>query len=176
MAAHAFWVIVDGTTPTAFRAKERETLVPTLVQLQRTQPAVVLRWFDRGQLWDSPIAARQALLARRRMKSDRQPGWRPGGSHADPRERYKLTRDQKRARFKKRHGGGEARRREVAEAGSESQKGGKPGSRETWKPESRSFSKGGWKKSNSRRPRQQGRPFRAGARRRPGPGGPKRDR
>ena len=78
-APHAFWVIVDGTTPTSFRAKHREDLVPTLTQLQRTQPAVVLRWFDRGQLWESPIAARDALEARRRMRSDRPPTWRPGG-------------------------------------------------------------------------------------------------
>jgi hypothetical protein len=102
---HAFWVIVDGTTPTSFRAKHRDDLVPTLTQLLRTQPAVVLRWFDRGQLWESPIAAREALEAKRRMRSDRPPTWRPGGSHVDPRERYKLTRDQKRARFKKRSWG-----------------------------------------------------------------------
>jgi hypothetical protein len=104
-APHAFWVIVDGATPTAFRSKHRDDLVPTLKQLQRTQPAVVLRWFDRGRLWDSPLAAKEALRDRRRLRSDRGPGWRPGGSHADPRERYKLTRDQKRARFKKRRFG-----------------------------------------------------------------------
>lgn len=105
MPSHAFWVIVAGTTPTAFRARERETLLPTLKQLQRTQPDVHLRWFDRGKLWDSPIAAREALYAQRKMRSDRKPGWRPGGNHADPRERYKLTRDQKRARFKRKQRG-----------------------------------------------------------------------
>lgn len=120
---HAFWVIVDGTTPTSFRAKHRDDLVPTLTQLRRTQPAVVLRWFDRGQLWESPIAAREALEAKRRMRSDRPPTWRPGGSHVDPRERFKLTRDQKRARFKKRGWG--------KPAGADGQQGsqtGKPGS------------------------------------------------
>jgi hypothetical protein len=154
-APHAFWVIVDGATPTAFRAKHRDDLVPTLKQLQRTQPAVVLRWFDRGRLWDSPIAAREALKAQRRLRSDRGPGWRPGGSHVDPRERYKLTRDQKRARFK--------RRRFGAKPGGVA---GKPDGWEARKP--------GSGKAGARRP------FRPGGRRPPNqtrrPRGSKRDR
>jgi hypothetical protein len=28
--------------------------------------------------------------------------WRPGGSHKDPRARYEISRDEKRARYKKR--------------------------------------------------------------------------
>ena len=99
---HAFWVIVAGNTPTAFRARLADELLPTLHQLQRTHPDVVLRWFDRGKLWDSPEQALEALKAARRAKSDRGKDWRPGGEHADPRARFKLTRDEKRARFKRR--------------------------------------------------------------------------
>jgi hypothetical protein len=99
---HAFWVILAGTTPTAFRAKVRDVLLPTLHQLQRTQPDVSLQWFERGRLWPSPDEARHALAARRQARPVRRPDWRPGGTHADPHARFKLTRDQKRARFKKR--------------------------------------------------------------------------
>lgn len=99
---HAFWVILAGAVPTAFRSPRREDLLPTLHQLQRTQQDVSLRWFDRGQLWESPEAARFALIERRRQTSGRNSDWRPGGAHKDPRARYQLTRDQKRARFKHR--------------------------------------------------------------------------
>ena len=43
------WVIVVGNQPTAFRAREAEDLVPTLKQLQRTQPDVEMRWFERNR-------------------------------------------------------------------------------------------------------------------------------
>ena len=56
---HSFWIIVAGSTPTSFRARRAEDLLPTLRQLQRTQPDTVLRWFERGKLWDSPDAARE---------------------------------------------------------------------------------------------------------------------
>src|SRR5215471_2787789 len=101
---HAFWVILSGAVPTAFRSPRREDLLPTLHQLQRTQTDVTLQWFDRGRLWESPEAARAALLAKRRQFADRKSDWRPGGSHRDPRARYELSRDEKRARFKKRLG------------------------------------------------------------------------
>ena len=95
-------MIVDGTVPTAFRGRRREDLLPTLHQLQRTQPHVAVVWFEAGRTWESPAAAREARELRRRMARERKPSWRPGGAHTDPREKYKLTRDQKRARFKKR--------------------------------------------------------------------------
>ena len=96
------WVIVSGGQPTAFRSRDTESLLPTLRQLQRTQPDSILKWFDRGRLWTSPEEARDALRDRRRAPSPRGRDWRPGGSHADPRAKYKLSRDQKRARFKHR--------------------------------------------------------------------------
>jgi len=100
------WMIFDGATPTSFRARTRDVLVPTLVQLQRTQPAVTLKWFERGRVWESPLEAREAFLAmrarRQQTRRDRGPDWRPGGAHKDPRKRFELSRDQKRARFKSR--------------------------------------------------------------------------
>jgi hypothetical protein len=97
-------VIVSGAVPTAFRARRREDLLPTLHQLQRTQPDTVLRWFDRGRLWESPVEAAEALRLARQARRTRPKDWRPGGGHKDPRARFELTRDQKRARFKRRHG------------------------------------------------------------------------
>jgi hypothetical protein len=104
VAQHAFWIIVDGHTPTSFRSRQREDLLPTLHQLQRKQPQVTLMWFERGRLWPSPTEAREALLVRRRTPTGRTRQWRPGGEHADPRAKYDMTRDQKRARFKARLG------------------------------------------------------------------------
>jgi hypothetical protein len=96
---------VDGATPTAFRSRFRDDLVPTLHQLQRTQPAAVLRWFDRGRFWESPEAQREAARNRRYASSARGSEWRPGGKHKDPRAKYRKTRDQKRAQFKNRRFG-----------------------------------------------------------------------
>lgn len=104
MAQHAFWIIVDGQTPTSFRSRQREDLLPTLHQLQRKQPQVTLMWFERGRLWPSPTEARDALLIRRRTPTGRTRQWRPGGEHVDPRAKYDISRDQKRARFKARLG------------------------------------------------------------------------
>ena len=99
---HAFWIIVAGTTPTSFKARRSEDLLPTLRQLQRTQPDTVLRWFERGRLWESPEAAREDHLAQRKSTAARKRDWRPGGDHVDPRARFKVPRDVKRARFKER--------------------------------------------------------------------------
>jgi hypothetical protein len=104
---HSFWVIVDGSVPTSFRAREREDLVPTLTQLKRTQPNVELKWFERGKLWTGPDEAREALMARRQSPPPgRSRDWRPGGDHKDPRAKYIISRDERRARFKARHSGG----------------------------------------------------------------------
>lgn len=98
----AFWVILAGTTPTSFRSRHREDLLPTLHQLQRTQPDISLRWFEGGRLWNDPDESAAYQKARRLAARQRPKSWRPGGPHKDPRERFKMTRDQKRARFKKR--------------------------------------------------------------------------
>jgi hypothetical protein len=97
----AYWVIVSGAHATAFRARSADDLLPTLKQLQRTQPDVALKWFERGRVWASPDAAREALI-RLRKAPRRDRSWRPGGEHADPRARFAVSRDEKRAKFKKR--------------------------------------------------------------------------
>jgi 23S rRNA pseudouridine2605 synthase len=105
-----FWVVLIGKTPTSFHAKEREDLLPTLRQLQRTQKDVSLRWFERGKVWESPEAAMGAAkLAETEAREKRTKEWRPGGEHRDPKARFELTRDQKRAKFKRdqRGGGGD---------------------------------------------------------------------
>lgn len=97
-----FWVVLIGKTPTSFHAKEREDLLPTLRQLQRTQKDVSLRWFERGKVWESPEAAiGAAKLAETEAREKRTKEWRPGGEHRDPKARFEMTRDQKRAKFKR---------------------------------------------------------------------------
>jgi hypothetical protein len=84
----AFWTIILDNQPTAFRARERETLLPTLKQLQSKNPDAVMKWFARGRLWESPEDARrqQRISSRfRRARDRRGPEWRPGGSQTDAR-------------------------------------------------------------------------------------------
>ena len=99
----SYWVIVSGVHATAFRARSADDLLPTLRQLQRKEPEATLKWFERGRLWASPEAARTASIRRPRPLG-RDRSWRPGGSHVDPRAKYDISRDEKRARFKKRLG------------------------------------------------------------------------
>jgi hypothetical protein len=97
-------MIVVGQAPTAFRARYAEDLLPTLKQLSRTQPTVRMIWFERGRFWESPSHAKDAQLRRRREARERGRDWRPGGTHKDPRSRFEISRDEKRARFKRRLG------------------------------------------------------------------------
>ncbi len=100
MSRHAFWTIIVGGSPTAFRAPLPEDLQPTLVQLQRRHPDAVLRWFEKGQLWETPGHAQDAARARREAdRPHRGPSWRPGGEHKDPRDKYKQPRDVKRRKW-----------------------------------------------------------------------------
>lgn len=97
-----YWVIVAGAQPTAFRARRADDLIPTLRQLQRTQSDVSLKWFERGRFWESPSDAKEAQERRRQTTANRGTGWRPGGQHVDPRAKYAVSRDERRARFKRR--------------------------------------------------------------------------
>jgi hypothetical protein len=94
---YAYWTILIDHRPTAFRARDREELMPTLVQLRRTNPNVEMKWFARGRLWDTP---EQAQWAARNMpaRAKRGKDWRPGGQHKDPRARVDLRRKVKTAR------------------------------------------------------------------------------
>ena len=86
---YAFWTILIDGKPTAFRARERDELVPTFQQLRRTNKDVVFKWFARGRLWETPEEAQAAQRAPKRTGEQRGSEWRPGGAHADPRARFK---------------------------------------------------------------------------------------
>ncbi|HUK36817.1 MAG TPA: hypothetical protein VLV86_23040 [Vicinamibacterales bacterium] len=95
---YAYWTILIDHQPTAFRAREQAELLPTLTQLRRTNNDVVLKWFSRGRLWESPDEERQATLERERSRTSatrtpqadkRDRDWRPGGQHKDPRARFR---------------------------------------------------------------------------------------
>src|SRR2546425_1083397 len=101
----AYWTILIDGKPTAFRARDHEELLPTLNQLKRTNKDVLLQWFARGKLWESPDAERAAWRARDASAAPRGKGdvrgrdWRPGGEHKDPRQHF---RDQKKQRNQER--------------------------------------------------------------------------
>src|SRR6185503_384984 len=97
---YAYWTILVDGAPTAFRAREREELLPTLHQLQRKNPNVALQWFARGRLWESREAEHEDFQRRKRSAEAphgkppaggerRNADWRPGGAHKDPRDRFK---------------------------------------------------------------------------------------
>jgi 23S rRNA pseudouridine2605 synthase len=127
---HAYWTILIGDQPTAFRAHDPEELLPTLNRLRQKNASAVMKWFERGRLFDSREAARQAGFgvgerrwegprperedqapapahrgagaSRPRESSDRprDKTWRPGGEHRDPRQKYKDAKKAKWTRFK----------------------------------------------------------------------------
>jgi hypothetical protein len=86
---YAYWTILIDQKATAFRAREREELLPTFHQLRRKNSDVVMKWFARGRLWESPEAAQAALRAPKPPLEKRGRDWRPGGEHRDPRDRFK---------------------------------------------------------------------------------------
>src|SRR5262245_13766474 len=87
----AYWTILAGGLPTAFRAAEREDLLPTFRRIQEKHPDAEMKWFARGRLWESPEEARrQTERARPQERRDRN--WRPGGDHRDHRETRKAAR------------------------------------------------------------------------------------
>jgi hypothetical protein len=110
---YAYWTILVDGGPTAFRAAEPDELMPTLKRLQVKQPDAVLKWFEKGRLWESRDDARDKLSAGYTVGKDgelvppadgekpRTKSWRPGGDHKDPREKYQLAKKAKWQAFKK---------------------------------------------------------------------------
>ena len=97
---YAYWTILIDAKPTAFRAREQAELLPTFHQLKRTNEDVVMRYFARGRLWDSPDQARfAATIPREKRGRD----WRPGGEHKDPRARFREAEQARRQAKRKRH-------------------------------------------------------------------------
>ena len=83
---YSYWTILAGGLPTAFRAAERADLLPTFNRIRDKHPDAKMKWFARGQLWDSPEAAQEDL---ERVRARRDRAWRPGGDHRDPRKKFK---------------------------------------------------------------------------------------
>lgn len=87
-----YWTIIAGGLPTAFRATEREELLPTFKRIQQKHPDAVMKYFARGRLWESAEEAKQEADARRARAprgEARGRDWRPGGEHRDPRQKFK---------------------------------------------------------------------------------------
>jgi len=81
---YAYWTIIAGGLPTAFRAADREELLPTFQRIKHKHPDAQMKYFARGKLWESAEAARSA--DKPRIVRDRD--WRPGGTHRDPRQKF----------------------------------------------------------------------------------------
>ena len=99
---YAYWTILAGGLPTAFRAADREDLLPTFRRLKEKHPDAEMKYFARGKLWSSPAEMREAEHGSGRdPRRTGPPGprrgrdWRPGGEHRDPRQPFK---DAKKAR------------------------------------------------------------------------------
>src|SRR4051812_23448175 len=125
---YAYWTIIAGGLPTAFRATEREELLPTFQRIKEKHPDAQMKWFARGKLWDTPEAARlrqddgrgrgrPPAAGERRDRPRDTPGpqkpegrpdgerrtrdWRPGGDHRDPRQKFIDVKKQKNAALRK---------------------------------------------------------------------------
>lgn len=86
---YAYWTILIDGKATAFRAREREELLPTFNQLARKNSDIAMRYFARGRLWDNPEQAQWANRNRDARPAERRDrDWRPGGHHKDPRARF----------------------------------------------------------------------------------------
>jgi hypothetical protein len=84
---HTYWTIVLADGPTSFRARDRDSLLPTLRQLQSRNPAAALMWHANGRLWDSPQQAyEQAGRVRRVWRKAGGSKGRSGGGQRDRRD------------------------------------------------------------------------------------------
>ena len=119
---YAYWTIIAGGLPTAFRMTVREELLPTFRCIKQKHPDAEMKYFARGRLWNSPDEARAEAEARRAATARRHStwgapsrgrDWRPGGEHQDPRQKFKdakklRTQDRRHERFERRHKSGTA--------------------------------------------------------------------
>jgi len=108
---YAYWTIIAGGLPTAFRAAEREELLPTFQRIKDKHPDAQMKYFARGKLWESPEAMRAA--ERRGDRGHRRPDearhnreprtrdWRPGGDHRDPRQKFTDAKKERNAEVRK---------------------------------------------------------------------------
>jgi hypothetical protein len=81
---YAYWTIIAGGLPTAFRAADRDELLPTFHRIKEKHPDAQMKYFARGKLWES----RDAANAAEKRRDTRSRDWRPGGNHRDPRQKF----------------------------------------------------------------------------------------
>jgi hypothetical protein len=94
---YAYWTIIAGGLPTAFRAAAREELLPTFQRIKQKHADAQMKYFARGKLWESQEAARTAET----RKGTRDRDWRPGGDHRDPRQKFIDAKKQRNAANRK---------------------------------------------------------------------------
>src|SRR3954469_23519167 len=73
---HAYWTIIFGNQPTAFRTATQEELLPTFKQIQSKHPDAVMMWFAHGRLWKSPEDEREARFRKQQERRQPRPQWR----------------------------------------------------------------------------------------------------
>src|SRR5690242_14812489 len=56
---YSYWTILAGGLPTAFRAADRDDLLPTFQRIREKHPDAEMKWFARGKLWASPEEAQR---------------------------------------------------------------------------------------------------------------------
>jgi 23S rRNA pseudouridine2605 synthase len=78
-----YWTIIAGGLPTAFRAAEREDLLPTFRRIREKHPDAELKWFARGKLWESKDAADRERDERRARTQERFGGQKPPARDGD---------------------------------------------------------------------------------------------
>ncbi len=91
---YAYWTIIAGGLPTAFRAADRDELMPTFQRIKEKHPDAQMKWFARGKLWESQEAARA---------TDRRGGDR--NRHNGDRNRHDGDRERRGGRTADRRGG-----------------------------------------------------------------------
>jgi hypothetical protein len=76
---YAYWTLLIGSEPTAFRSATQEDLLPTMKRLQQRHEDVSMKWFQNGKLWESRVEAQESMRERGdrgRMGDSRQSGFR----------------------------------------------------------------------------------------------------
>src|SRR6476619_283895 len=78
---YAYWTIIAGGLPTAFRAADRDELLPTFQRIKEKHPDAQMKYFARGKLWESQDAARAANNRSARPYPDRKGPDRKGAPY-----------------------------------------------------------------------------------------------
>jgi hypothetical protein len=61
---YAYWTILIGDEPTAFRSGSQEELMPTFKRLQQKHASARMMWWQNGKLWNSRLDAQEAMRMR----------------------------------------------------------------------------------------------------------------